>query len=54
MLGWVPEIVEHRNDRASGEGELRSHVDKKPIDGGSFFGKRNEVAWCVDAIDTVR
>lgn len=40
MLGWATEIVEQRNGRASGEGELRSHVDKKPIDeGGAFSGK---------------
>lgn len=51
MLGWATEIVEQRNGRASGEGELRSHVDKKPIDEGSFFRKRNEVAWCMDATE---
>ena len=40
MLGWVSEITEQRNGRVSGEGELRSHVDKKPIDeGGAFLGK---------------
>jgi hypothetical protein len=48
MLGWVTEIVEQRNGRASGEGELRSHVDKKPIDEGELFsgkGTRWRGAW---------
>lgn len=40
MLGWVTEIVEQRNGRASGEGELRSHVDKKPIDEGELFQEK--------------
>jgi hypothetical protein len=40
MLGWVTKIVEQRNGRASGEGELRSHVDKKPIDEGELFQEK--------------
>jgi hypothetical protein len=36
----------------SGEGELRSHVDEKPIDeGGAFLGKGMRVAWCMDVIE---
>jgi hypothetical protein len=52
MPGWVPEIAEQRNSRASGKGELRSHVDKKPIDkGGAFSRKGTGVAWCMDATE---